>query len=452
MKIIVAGCGKIGTAILSDLVAEGHDVTAMDEDPAVMEQISNIYDVMTLCGSCTDCDALKEAGIKDADLYVATTASDELNMLSCFLAGRMGAGHTVSRIRNPEYNDSSLSFIKEQLDLSMSLNPELLVAKDIFNVLKFPSVVKIERFSGRDFEMAEIRLPKDSVLDGLTVRDMREKYKANYLICAVQRGEQAFIPDGFFTLRSGDRIGITASTAELQKLLKMLGILKKQTRTVMILGGGKTTYYLAKMLEEAGIAVKIVERDPKRCQELSAMLPGAIIIQSDGTSQDVLQEEGLSDTDAFVALTGMDEENILVSISVYLQQVSKVITKVNRNELRAIGEGIGLECMVCPMEVTSNVILRYARALENSAGSNVEMLYKFMDGKAEALEFNVTGNLPFIGRPFKTLKLKRNVLIAGIVRNRKAIIPSGDDCIEKGDNVVVLSSEARLQDLSDILI
>lgn len=451
MKILIAGCGKIGTAILSALAGEGYDITAVDVNADVIDRISNTYDVMTLCGNAADYDALKEAGIEKTDLFVATTASDELNMLMCFIAKRMGAKHVICRIRNPEFNDKGLDFMKQQLEISMSLNPEQLVAQEIHNVLKFPFAVKIESFTGRNFELVEIRLSSDSLLDGLSLREMREKYNAGYLICAVARGEEIHIPSGSFVLRAGDKIGISASPQEIQKLMKMLGLHKKQAKSVMILGGGKTTYYLAKKLLSTGVSVKILEKDAEKCRELSALLPSAIVLNADGSQNEVLKEEGLMQMDAFVSLTGFDEENILSAISVFLQEVPKVISKINRPELIDLAGKIGLDTVVSPLELTSSILVRYARALENSNGSNVETLYKLMDGKAEALEFNVTGETFFTGIPLKDLKLKENTLIAGILRARKPIIPSGGDCILPGDRVVVLAAGRRLQDLSEII-
>ena len=452
MKILVVGCGKIGTAIIASLEKEGYDITAVDQKPEIVDHISNVYDVMTLCGNGADHDALLEAGVEKADLFIATTDSDELNMLICFIARKMGAKHTIPRIRNPEYNDQSLGFLRQHLDLSMSLNPEQLVAREIFNVLRFPFAVKIESFSGRSYELVEIRLSTNSILSGLTLREMREKFKAGYLICAVQRGEEIFIPSGNFVLSSGDKIGISASPAEIQKLMKMLGLHKKQAKSVMLLGGGKTSYYLAKMLLSSGISVKIMEKNEDRCREISSLLPGAIVLHADGTQKDALLEEGLTDMDAFVSLTGIDEENILSAISVFLHNVPKVISKIDRAELIDLAGKIGLDTIVSPMEVTTNIVVRYARALENSQGTSVETLYKLMDGKAEALEFVVKGEIPALTQiPLKDLKLKTNTLIAGILRARKPIIPSGEDCILPGDRVVVLAAGRRLQDLSDIL-
>ncbi len=453
MKIIVSGCGKIGKAVLASLVYEGHDVTAMDRSPSVIEEITNTYDVMTICGNGADCETLEEAGIDKADLFISFTDSDELNMLSCFLAKKMGAKHTCARIRNPEYNDQSLGFMRQQLGLSMSVNPEQLIALEIFNILKLPSAVKIENFSRRNLEMVELVLAHDSELDGMTLRRIREKYKANYLICAVQREEEIFIPDGSFVLRAGDRIGLTAAHAEIEKLLRMLGLMKKQAKSVMILGGGRPAFYLSRLLTSAGSSsVRIIERDSERCEFLSRELPGAVVIKGDGAEQDVLLEEGLGSVDAFVSLTGMDEENILASIFAGTHKVPKIITKINRDELIAMAEKLGLETIVSTSSVTSNLLLGFVRALENTEGSNIETLYRLMDGRAEALEFNARDTEGLTGIPLKQLKLKKNVLIAGIMRGRKTIIPSGDDMLLPDDRVVVLASGHRFGDLSDILL
>lgn len=451
MNILVAGCGKIGTTIIASLVAEGHDVTAMDNDSAVLDDITNIYDVIGVCGNGADCETLEEAGVEKAELFVAVTGSDELNMLSCFMAKKMGAKHTIARIRNREYNDRSLGFMRQQLGLSMSINPELLAAQELFNILKFPSAVKIETFSRRNFEMIELRLKSDSMLNGVQLSELRNKYKAKVLICVVQRGEQVYIPDGNFVLKDGDKIGITATPAEIQKLLRGVGLLQKQARNVMILGGSRTAYYLAKMLTSIGNPVKIVEKDRARCRDLCDVLPKAVIIHGDGAQQELLLEEGLRSLDAFVALTGMDEENILISIFAASQNVPTVISKVNRNELASMAEKLGLDCIVSPKKIVADILVQYARALQNSLGSSVETLYKLMDGKAEALEFNVRSDSKLVHIPLKELQLKPNTLIAGIIRDRKTIIPGGDDIIQPGDKVIVIAADHRLKDLSDIL-
>ncbi len=451
MKIVVVGSGKIGTAIIAELTDEGHDVTVIDSNESVLSNITNIYDVISVCGNGADCDMLEEADAGKADMFIAVTASDELNMLSCYFAQKMGAQHTIARIRNPEYNDNSLAFMKQNLGLSLAINPEHLVAQEIFNILKFPSAMKLEYFSQRNFEMVEVKLSDDSDLDGISIIKLRDKYKAKYLIGAVRRGDEVFIPDGNFILKSGDILGITAAPSEVNKLLKQIGLLKKQSKHVMILGGGKTTYYLSKMLTNIGIDTKIVEIDEKRCEDLGSLVPEATIIYGDGTQQELLIEEGLIKQDAFVTLTGMDEQNILMSIFASTQSVNKVISKVNKDELSLLTKKIGLESIISPKEVTSSVILRYARALENTKDSNVEALYRLMDGRVEALEFIVNEKSAVTDIPFKELNIKKNTLIAGIVRNRKPMIPTGDDMIKVGDRVVVFASGLYLHGISDIL-
>lgn len=451
MKIIIAGCGKIGGTILASLVSEGHDIVAIDSDSAVLTEITNIHDVMGVCGNGADSDILTEAGVAGAEMFVAATGSDEMNMLSCFLARRLGAKNTIARIRSPEYNDRSLAFVRRELELSMAINPELLAAHELFNILKFPSAVKIEKFSGRGFEMIELRLKPDSVLDGMSLRSLREKYGTRVLICCVQRGDSVYIPGGDFVLKSGDKIDITAPPADMLKFFRSIGEFQKQARNVMLLGGSRTAYYLADMLTSGGASVKIIERGEKTCSELCEALPKAVIIHGDGAEQELLMEEGLKSLDAFIALTGMDEENILISIFAAAQKVPKVISKVNRDELAAMAERLGLDCIVSPKKIISDVIVQYARALKNSLGSNIETLYQLMDGKAEALEFNAKADPKLIGIPLKELNIKKNILIAGILRYRKTVVPTGDDMILPDDRVIVVAADRKLSDLSDIL-
>lgn len=450
MRIIIAGCGKIGASVLSSLASEGHDVVAVDKSSAVISELTNVYDVMGVCGNATDCDTLEEAGAADCGLFVAMTGSDELNMLSCFIAKKMGAEHTIARIRNPEYNDSSLGFLRQHLELSMAINPELGAARELYNILKFPSALKIETFSRRNLEMIEFRLDEDSDFAGKTLFEIRKKYNAKFLISCVQRGDDVYIPNGDFELKAGDKIGITSSMNEMQKLLKMLNSLRKQAKKILILGGSKTAYYLAKMFESSG-SVTIIEQDEKRCAELTSLLPAATIICGNGTQQELLTEEGLNTCDAFVALTGIDEENILISIFAATQNVPKTVVKINRDELAALAKKIGIDSIVSPKEITSNILVQYARALDNSSGSAVETLYKIFDGKAEALEFLVNADSKLAGKMLKDIRLKPNILIGGIMRGRSTIIPAGSDSILAGDRVVVVSSKNRLNDINDIL-
>ena len=451
MKIIVNGCGKIGTTILASLVNEGHDVTAIDTNPEVIQKLPNIYDVIGVCGNGADSDVLQEANAGSYDLLISTTASDEINMLTCFFAKKLGVENTVARVRNPEYNDKSLSFMKSQLDISLIINPELMAAQELFNVLKLPSAAKIETFSVRNFEVVEFKIREASVLDGLKIYELRNKFKAKFLICAVQRGEEAYIPSGNFVLKSGDKIGVTASPSEIVRLFNELGMRQSSAKKVMILGGSKTAVYLAKQLCSVGNSVTVVEKDRNKCEELTEDLPKALVVCGDGSSQEVLTEEGLGSVDAVIALTGLDELNILISSYASSQKVPKVIAKINRQELIPLAEHWGLDTIVSPRKTISNKIVRYARALENSQGSSVETLYKLMDDKVEALEFIAKPDLDILDIQFKDLKLKSNILIAGIVRDRRVIIPTGADMITAGDKVIVFAANHRINDLSDIV-
>ncbi len=452
MNITVVGCGKIGSTIIASLVSEGHDVIAVDNDLNVINNITNLYDVMGVCGNGVDCDTLGEANIEKCDLFIAATGSDELNMLSCFVARRMGAGHTIAKINNPDYNDQNLVFMQKELGLSLSVNPELLTAREIYNVLKLPSAAKIETFSGKSFEMVELILRADSPLDGMSLIDVRKKYKAGFLVCVVQREDQVYIPDGNFVLKSGDRIALTAPSDETQRLMKMLGLMQRQARNIMILGASKTAYYLSEILLSSGCAVKIVELDRERCLEFCDKLGGVSMINGDGADQELLLEEGLPQMDAFISLTGKDEENILLSFFASSQKVSKVISKVNRDEFASMAARLGLDCIVSPRKTVSDVITRYARALQNSEGSsNVETLYKLMDGNAEALEFSVKSDFPLLNIPLKDMDLKNEILIAGIMRARKTIIPAGNDVIMAGDKVIIVAAHQRIDDLADII-
>lgn len=453
MKIIIVGGGKIGATLIESLEGEGHDITFVDCDQKVVDEMNNIYDVMCVCGNAVDNDTLDEAQVSSADLLIAVTNSDEINMLICFIAKKMGAAYTVARVRNPEFNDKRMEQVKQYLDISLTINPELLAASEIFNILKLPAAINIETFSRRNFSMIELSLKDGSHLDGMSLIDLRKKYDLNFLISVVKRGDEVYIPDGNFVLRCGDHICLTANFIEIQKLLKTLGLAKKQSKSVMILGATTTSYYLAKMLLRSGTDVTIIDKDINRCNQFAEELPGAVIINGDGAEQEVLMEEGITSVDAFTALTGIDEENILISFFAQSQNVPRVVAKVNRNELASMAEKLGLDSIVSPKKAAANVVTRYARALQNSLGSNVETMYKLMDGSVEALEFNVQSDFKAQHIPLKEMKLKKDVLIAGIIRKRKAFVPTGNDEIIAGDKVVIIakSDDQKMNDLSDIL-
>ncbi|MCQ2427202.1 MAG: Trk system potassium transporter TrkA [Clostridia bacterium] len=451
MKIVLVGAGRIGSAIVANLVEEEHNITVIDKSQAAIDEITDSYDIICLNGNGADIDALKEAGAGSCRLFIACTHHDDTNMLACLLAKRLGAEHTIARIRNPENNDDGLSYICRQLDISEAINPESLAATDIFNILKFPSAENIETFSGR-FELIELVLHEDSKIVGVSLADLRKNTGASFLITAIQREGITFIPRGGFELHVGDRIALTAAPKEMHKLLKKIGSLRRSAKNVMIIGAGITTLYLTKKLLDSGIGVKVIDPSREKCEEFVTMLndPAATVICGDCASQSVLLEEGISDADAFVALTNSDEQNILISIFAMNLGVKKAVARVDRKELVQIAEKIGLDAIVSPNSSATNQIATYARALKNSEGSGIEALYKVLDETAEAIEFRVDKELPFIGVPLKEMKLKKNILIAGIIREGVPLIPVGTDSILFGDRVVVLSSGHKLGDLRDI--
>ncbi len=452
MRIIVVGCGKIGKTIIANLIKEKHEVLAIDSDPSVVSEVSNLYDVMAICGNGAEYDKLEKAEVNKADVFVAVTNSDELNMLACFAAKRMGAKHTVARIRNAVNNDDSLAFMRKQLELSMAVNPEKRTARAIYNLLRLPSASKVETFGNHGFEMMEFTLREGSAIDGISLTDLKKKHsRTRFLVCAVGRDDKMFIPKGDFALRSGDKIGLIMSEGDETPVLKMFGIAQKQSKSVIILGAGRTSYYLTEMLLKHRVSVKIIEFDKERCEQIAERFPRAEVVCGDGMSGDLLTEAGLSEADALVALTGRDEENILISFYAMSQNVPKVVAKVNRGEQSVLAEKLGLECIVSPQKTVSDIILRYARALQMSVGSEMEKLYSLMNGNAEGLEFNVLPDFPYCDIPLKQLRFKQGILLAGILRGKEKIIPCGDDVIKSGDKVILIASDCIVYSLTDVI-
>ncbi|MCQ2398962.1 MAG: Trk system potassium transporter TrkA [Clostridia bacterium] len=451
MKIVIVGCGKIGKTIIESLCQEKHDIVAIDNDPSVVTSVVNSYDVMAIQGSGTEYDTLKEAGVDTADLFISVTSLDELNMLACFAAKRLGAKYTVARIRELEHNGENLEFMSRELGLSMVINPELLAAQAIHAILRLPSAIQVETFGTRQLEMIELILKPDSPLDGVSLIEIRKKIKEKFLICVVGRGEEVFIPKGSFVLKSGDKIGLIVSGENTHKVLSVMGVNAKPAKDVIIMGGGRISGYLAKALSESKTSVKIIEKEKSVCEELCETLgAGVTVVCGDGMSRELLAEEGLSSTDAFVALTGKDSENILISFYAMSQNVPKVVTKTNRRELSHMSEKLGLDSRISPRNIVADDIVRYARSLGNSIGSHIENLYSLFDNKIEALEFVVLPDFKNVNVPLKELSFKEGVILAGIIRGKDALIPSGDDCIMAGDRVVVISA-GRICELDDIL-
>lgn len=452
MKIIIVGGGKVGKTIIESMLKEKHEVILVDNDPAVVGNVTNLYDVMGICANGTEYEKLLEAGADKADLFIAVTGSDELNMLSCFAAKKIGARHTVARVRNSEYNTASWGFMKQQLEISMAVNPEKLAAEAIYDILKLPSATKVESFTARSFEMIEIIVKKGSAIDGMTLVDLRKKFSEKFLVCVVQRENDVFIPNGTFKVLSGDKIGVMVTNDDAHSILKKFGYPAKEAKNIMLIGASKTALYLADMLIKGRSSVKIIEKDPEVCDIVCERLSSkASVVCGDGMSREILLEEGVDGLDALVALTDRDEENILISFYALSKQVQKVIAKVNRNELSSISENLGLETTFSPKNIVADILVRYARAIGNSIGSKVETLYSLFGGNAEALEFNVEQDFEFAGVPIKKLETKPRILIAGITRGDEALIPGGDDCILSGDKVIVVAKGERLCNLSDIL-
>ena len=450
MKITVIGGGKIGISLIEALAPEGHDITLIDTDAKVIENAVNTYDIMGIAGNGANVGVQTEAGVNKSDLVVAVTSSDELNILCCIIAKKIGARHSIARIRSPEYS-RQFNFMQDELGISMTVNPEYEAANEISRILRFPSVMKIETFAKGRVELAEMRITEGSPLDGEELKDIPKRFNVRILICAVQRGEKVIIPTGDFRLCADDRIHITASHRDLASFMKALGIYRQSVKSAFIVGGGRIAFYLARQLCETGISVKIVEQDEKRCRELCELLPKAAVVLGDGTDQSLLNEENLDSADACVSLTGIDEENIIVSMFASKLGVGKVITKVSKSSLLGILDAVGIESVISPLNITVSMILRYVRARQNTKGSSIQTLYRLVNNQVEALEFNVSPDTAFIGTELKELKLKPELLIACIIRGSRVIFPGGSDKLEAGDDVIVVTTNDTLKDLSDIL-
>lgn len=450
MKIIIIGDGKIGSVLAEQLSREAHEVTLIDRVGSKLEQSNKDLDVMVVEGDGTSHEVQKEAGVQQADLVIACTGADELNLLCCLIAKKLGAKHTIARVRNPRYVEE-LSLIKDDLGLSMSINPERECAVEMARVLRFPSAIKIDTFAKGQVEILKIIVAADSPLDGIALMEMG-KFKSKVLICAVERGErEVFIPTGEFRLQAGDRISVVASPQEAQRFFRQIGVAKTKVRQVMIIGGGHMSFYLAKRLVESGMDVKIIENDLVQCEILSELVPAATVIHGDGTDRQLLLEEGVEHMDAVVSMTGIDEENILISLFAGQATKAKVITKVNRDSYEEIVGGLNLGSVFYPRRISANNVVRYVRGLQASdAFASMETLTKIASGKVEAMEFHVTAAAEFCGVPLQQLSLKDNLLIGSISRQGAIITPRGNDTIEVGDSVIVVTTHGGLDSLDDI--
>ena len=450
MKIIVVGCGRVGAAVVKQLSREGHDISIIDMNSTVVTDISNNYDVMGVVGNGASHALQVEAGIEAADLLVAATDSDELNLLCCLIAKKAGGCNTIARVRSPIYNEE-IGFLKEELGLSLTVNPEFAAATEIARVLRVPSAVHIETFAKGRVEIVKVRIPEGSILEGCPLSQIQKKTGAEVLISTVERDDHVEIPNGSFVLQAGDVISIVASKQNTRDFVSRIGLKSRRVRDCMIIGGGKIAFYLAQQLIESGIRVKIIDRDRDRCEELSDQLPKATIIHAEAANQAILREEGVTDCEAFVTLTGMDEENIFLSMFAQNVSKAKVITKVDRTGFDDIIKRLELGTIIHPKSITADNIVRYVRALQNSIGSNVESLYKIIDNKVEALEFLIQKESPIIGIPLADLRVKPGVLIACINRGGRIMIPNGNTTIHEKDSVVVVTTHLGFGDIRDIL-
>ncbi len=451
MNIVIVGCGKVGEKLAERLSAEPeNNLTVIDISTARVQEVTNSLDVMGVVGNGASLDVLTEADVKKADVLIAVTGSDELNLLTCLVAKKTGGCQTIARVRKPEYIQS-VGVLKEELGLAMIINPEQTAAREIARALRFPSAIQIDTFAKGRVEILKFKLPEGAPIDGIRLAEMKQKVKCNVLVCGVERGEEAFIPGGNFVLQAGDFVSIVASPENGAEFFRKIGIKTNKVKNAIVVGGGETTYYLAKLLIETGIDVKIIEKSLTRAEELCRILPKATIINGDGTDRNLLMEEGIEHAESFVSLTNIDEENILLSLFAKNKSSGKIVTKINRIAYDEVINNLDIDTTVYPKEITAEYIIRFVRAKNNSIGSNIETMHLILDGKAEALEFGIKANSPVANIPLEKLNLKENLIVACINRRGQVIIPGGKDQILPGDSVVVVTARKGFTDISDIL-
>ena len=451
MNIIIAGCGKVGRALAEQLSREKHDITVIDRKPEAIQQITNIADVRGVVGNGASFEIQMDAGIDTADLMIAVTDADEVNLLCCLIAKKAGGCQTIARVRNPVYHHE-IHHIKDELGLSMVINPEWAAAMEMARLLRFPSAIDIDTFANGRIELLRFQLEEQNPLCNNKIKDLHMLSRCEVLICIVERGKEVLIPSGEVELKAGDMISVVASPVNASRFFKTIGIETNQVKNTMIIGGGKISFYLAKRLLEMGIQVKIIEKDRDACERLCEILPKAMIINGDGSDRELLAEEGLAKAEGFAALTNMDEENVMLALYAKSMSKAKKITKINRNTFDTIIGSLNIGSLIYPKHITSETILQYVRAMQNSIGSNVETLYRLVDGNAEALEFVIKGKSEVTDIPLQELQLKPHILVCAINRKGKIIIPKGQDCIQEGDSVVIITTDCgAYKDIRDIM-
>lgn len=450
MKIVIVGCGNVGTALVEQLSREGHNVTVVDEKEDLVQGITNTYDIMGIVGNGAVYSVQVEAGVGEADLLIAVTGQDELNLLCCLIARKAGGCHTIARVSNPVYY-KEIAFIKEELGLSLVINPQYAVAMEIARLLKFPSALEIDTFAKGRVELVKYKIPDNSVLCDMQLKDVSSRFKSDVLICVAERGEEVHIPDGNFALKAGDNITIVASSAKIAAFFKKLGVPTMRAKDAILIGGGGTSYYLATLLLDMGVKVKIVDKSRARCEELCELVPEAMIICGDGTERDLLLEEGLASAESVVSMMDFDEENIMLSLYAKSISKAKIITRIHRIAYDEIIENLDLGSIVYPKNITAENIVKFVRAMQNSMGSNIESLYKLNDNRVEALEFIIREDCPLIGIPLQELRLKKNILVCSINHKGSISTPGGQSVIRVGDTVVIVTTTTGFHDIRDIL-
>lgn len=450
MKIIIIGDGKVGYNLAENLSKEDNDVVIIDKDPEALKKAGEYLDVMCIRGNGLSTKTLLEAGVKEADLLIAATTSDEINMVCCLTAKKLGAAHTIARIRDPEYADE-LAQLKEDLDLDMVINPEQAVAGEISRLLEFPPAVNVEVFAKGRVVMMEMKVTGDMSIVQMSLKNITRKYASTVLIGGVLRGDTVIIPKGDFVIEEEDTIYIVGRPSRLVQFCQRIGVHVQKIRSAMIMGGGRIAYYLAKYLHELEIKVKIIEIDRSRCVELTELLPSALIIWGDGSDESVLHSENLSNMGAFIAVTGRDEDNLIAALVAKQYGVQKVVAKINRINYSMIVSNMNIDSVVSPKLITANYILQYVRGLQNARGNSVDSLFRIMGGRAEAIEFTASKQGGILNTPLKDLTIIEGVLIAAIVRKNEIIIPHGSDVILAGDSVILIATGKKLTDLSDIV-
>lgn len=449
LNIIIVGCGVVGTALVEQLVLENHDITVVDTSSQKVQKITDMYDVMGVVGNGASFSVQKEAGIVDADLIIAVTDSDELNLLCCTVASRVGHCATIAKVRNPEYSHE-LNHIKDKLGLAMIVNPEYEASREIYKILCLPTALEVTSFAHGKADLVKIRIPHGNILDGMTLAQLG-KSTNDVLICGVERDKQIYIPTGDFELKAGDMISFVAPAKKVSEFFKHIGFKTNKVKNTMIIGGGDAGYYLAKRLSDNGIDVCLIDKDKERCEELATMLPKVVVINGNGVDEDLLNEEGIQSAESFVTLTGSDEENILLTVHAKQFSNAKLVTKINKIRFKDAINNLDIGSVIYPRYITSEAIIAYVRAKNASKGSNVETLYHLFDHRVEAVEFKIDKESKVTNTPIMKLKLKDNLLICFIFRRGKVIIPSGQDCILPGDSVMIVTTHSGFNDISNIL-